>query len=90
MSDLTASAWSASTVEKLRHLEETCPDNDLFCVGYLIPQVELVEIEYAEEAGSLSDWQARFQSYVEGCLIKDGVTGDDRSRILELTEAVSA
>lgn len=84
MSDLTAQAWSEQTIARLHALEARCSDEDLFCVGYLIPPVELVEVEYGNDVGSAQQWQSRLATFVESCLSKDRVGEGDASRIREI------
>lgn len=84
MSDLTAEHWATETLAKLHAMEASCSDTDLFCVGYLIPQVELVEVEFGQEPGTAEQWQARYQEYVERCLQSDRMGDDDVSRIREI------
>jgi hypothetical protein len=89
MSDITAQEWSSRAGQYLRQLEARCSDQDLFCIGYLIPQVELVEVTYGDHVGDIDDWLATFIEYVEDCLSKDGVAADDASRIREISNQLA-
>jgi hypothetical protein len=88
MSDLKASQWSQQVVEILRRIESTCPDEDLFCVGYLIPQVELVEMAKETALATKEQWHDWFEGYVEQCLEADNVAESDVVRIQQLIEEV--
>ncbi len=81
MSNLTANAWASKTLEKLRVMERECVDTDLFCVGYLIPLVELVELEYSSEVESPDQWYQWYSSYLEHCLELDNIDDDDTTRL---------
>lgn len=84
MSDLTAARWSELTLAKLHELEASCSDDDLFCVGYLIPPVELLEVELAEATGTSEQWKDRFENFVEQCLSTDQVGDADAARIRDI------
>jgi len=90
MSNLTAVEWSGERVKVLQKFEDVCNDDDLFCVGYLIPMVQLLEVEYEQELGTKQEWNEEYFNFVDNCLEKDKVTGKDRSRILEILEETSA
>jgi hypothetical protein len=88
MSNLTALAWAEQVLAKLRRIEQSCEDSDLFCVGYLIPQVELLEVANAHLQGSAEQWFEWFERFVSNCLNEDGVGVEDATRIREIaTEA---
>jgi hypothetical protein len=84
MSDLTAFVWAEQMLDKLRDFERTCEDSDLFCVGYLIPQVELLEVAKGHEKANAAQWQQWFEDYVNECLEKDGVSSEDANRIRDI------
>lgn len=86
MSDLTAAEWAQNAKNQLTDLEKRCSDDDLFCVGYLIPQVELVEVEFFEHEGSFEDWQYTFNEFVEKSLKQDSMTERDAGRIRLIIE----
>ena len=90
MSNLSAQTWSELMVKQLRKLEDTCTDDDLFCVGYLIPLVELVEVGHADEQASLAQWQQRFNDFVQQCLGSDVIQESDATRIQELVTSLKA
>ncbi|MFQ3228808.1 hypothetical protein [Reinekea sp.] len=77
MSDLTAEAWSLAAVAQLRGIEQRCADEDLFCVGYLIPQVELVEIKFSGQDAQASLWRDRLSDFVHGNSVADGLEAND-------------
>ena len=84
MSNLTASAWAEQVLEKLRLIEQNCEDSDLFCVGYLIPQVELLEVANQQQVKNAAQWFERFERFVGKCLMEDGVGQNDATRIREI------
>ena len=90
VSELSAHDWSALTVAKLRLLESKCVDSDLFCVGYLIPLVELVELEHTHEAGPIAQWHQRYRAFVDTCLSTDKIQADDATRITELVNGLAS
>jgi hypothetical protein len=89
MSNLTASAWAEQVLEKLRLIEQNCEDSDLFCVGYLIPQVELLEVANQQQRVSAERWFEWFESFVGECLKDDGVGVEDAARIREIVAEAS-
>ncbi|MEJ2043558.1 MAG: hypothetical protein P8X74_08885 [Reinekea sp.] len=81
MSDLTAEQWSRKTIAQLHDYERECPDIELFCVGYLIPPVELLETENGQCRTSALDWHQLYVDFVEQCMQQDQVAEDDQQRI---------
>lgn len=84
MSDLTAAEWAANKLQYLHALEASCTDSDLFCVGYLIPQVELIETENHDVVAELAIWDAHFSEFVKGNMESDAVNEQDKARIEQL------
>jgi hypothetical protein len=77
MSDITAHAWSQEAVAHLREIEQGCADEDLFCVGYLIPQVELVEVKYSDQHAQASQWRDRLLEFVQENIAADRLETND-------------
>ncbi len=88
MSDLTAENWSQQTTEKLRALEQTCEDADLFCIGYIIPQVELVEMANADAIGVEEAWFDALDDYLDESIEKDRLTEPDQNRVREIIQSI--
>jgi hypothetical protein len=84
VSDLTSGQWAAGVLAKLRSIEATCSDEDLFCVAYLIPQVELLESLNENSLAPADEWQAVYGAYVEQSMTEDQMTGRDVDRIREI------
>lgn len=89
MSDLTSGQWATLVLDKLRKFEATCDDADLFCVGYLIPQVELLESLNENAIAGEEEWQEVYQAYVEQSMADDQMAGQDMVRILEIITLAS-
>ncbi len=81
MSDLTAAQWSKQTVAHLHEYEKDCADVDLFCVGYLIPPVELLELEHSQRSEIKEVWNQVYLEFVEQCMQEDQMKDDDCRRI---------
>lgn len=81
MSDITAAQWSSQTVAKLQEYEQACSDIDLFCVGYLIPPVEILETNHAERSGKAQRWHTLFVDFIEQCMMQDQLAEEDQRRI---------
>jgi hypothetical protein len=86
MPNLTSEVWSESAVEELRRYEQHCPDNELFFIGYLIPLVERVELEWQGETQDETVWCQRYQDYVNQCLEEDSVSEVDSLAIISLAQ----
>jgi hypothetical protein len=84
MSNLTAHAWSVEAVAHLRAVEQQCADEDLFCVGYLIPQVELVELKYADQCVAVDQWREWLFEFVHKNIATDKLQSDDVQCIKKL------
>lgn len=67
-------------------MESEAPDEDLFALGYMIPQVELVQemAEYDPARVSAEDFDATYGQWLESTFAEDGMSPDDRARIEEL------
>jgi hypothetical protein len=89
MSDLTSVQWSIKTTEQLQAYEQNCSDIELFCVGYLIPPVELLELEHADRVDSLHGWNQLYQEFVEQCMLQDKMSEDDQQRILRILQGLT-
>ncbi|MBU2864889.1 hypothetical protein KO489_13605 [Reinekea forsetii] len=84
MSNLTAQNWSESAIRVLRAKEQNCAETDLFCIGYLIPQVELLEVELSGQQASADWWQQQFIEFVRGNMSADKMQADDERTIEQL------
>ncbi|MDN3648515.1 hypothetical protein QWZ13_06280 [Reinekea marina] len=84
MSNLTAQDWSESAINVLRVKEQNCAETDLFCIGYLIPQVELLEVELIDKQASADWWQQQFIEFVRGNMSADKMQADDERTIEQL------
>ena len=89
MSELTSAQWSVKTTEQLRAYEQSCSDVELFCVGYLMPPVDLLEIEYAEHTDSLTGWNELYLAFVEECMAQDQMAADDQQRIVNIVRQLA-
>lgn len=88
MSDITAEEWSEKAVQNLRHYEQHCPDEELFFIGYLIPLVERVELEWPKDAQSSGVWNQRYIQYVHQCIEEDSVSEQDKAAIENLAQSL--
>lgn len=86
MSDLTAAEWAAEKLQRLHELEANCADTDLFCVGYVIPQVELIETENDDAIASQDIWDAHLVEFVASNIQKDSISSEDSARIRQIME----
>lgn len=84
MSDITAHVWSKEAVAHLRDMEQRCADEDLFCVGYLIPQVELVEVKYSDQSAQASQWRERLFDFVQENIAADQLEVSDVQTVEKL------
>ena len=84
MSNLTVQDWSESAINVLRVKEQNCAETDLFCIGYLIPQVELLEVELIDKQASADWWQQQFIEFVRGNMSADKMQADDERTIEQL------
>ncbi len=89
MSDLSATQWSETVLQTLRQFELQCPDDDLFCVGYVIPQVELLEMNRHDQSAEPEQWQVWLAEFVEGCMAVDQVSDQDATRIREIVASLA-
>ena len=88
MSDLTSEKWSEKAVQALRQYEQRCADDELFFIGYLIPLVERVELEWPQEVQPSELWQQRYRQYVDQCLEEDSVSQEDKAAIVNLAQTL--
>lgn len=82
--------------EKIRKtllaMESEAPDEDLFALGYMIPQVELVQemAEYDPSQVNAEDFDITYGQWLERTFAEDGMSPDDRARIEELWHSAAA
>ncbi|MFC0338571.1 YfcL protein [Kushneria avicenniae] len=67
-------------------MESEAPDDDLFALGYMIPQIELVQemAHYDPEDVTAEDFDATYRQWLESTFMEDAMEADDRRRIEEL------
>lgn len=83
----------AENIKKtLLAMESEAPDEDLFALGYMIPQVELVQemAEYDPAQVSAEDFDVTYAQWLESTFLEDGMSPDDRARIEELRQSAVA
>lgn len=77
----------AESIKKtLLTMESEAPDEDLFALGYMIPQVELV-IEMAQyEAQEVTgeDFDVTYWQWLENTFAEDSMNADDKQHIERL------
>lgn len=85
MSDALAARGEAIH-KALLTMESECAENDLFPLGYMIPQVELVleNADYDPEDVVAEDFDATFEEWMQHAFAQDSMSVDDRERIAEL------
>ncbi|MFC0268456.1 YfcL family protein [Kushneria aurantia] len=64
-------------------MEGEAPDDDLFALGYMIPQVELVleMAEYDPQQVDADTFDATYRDWLEHTFSEDGMSCEDRQRI---------
>ncbi|RKR06135.1 YfcL protein [Kushneria sinocarnis] len=67
-------------------MEQEAGDEDLFSIGYMIPQLELVleMAEYDPAEVSAEEFDHTYQDWLEMAFDQDGMEDPDRYRIREL------
>ena len=67
-------------------MESEAPDEDLFALGYMIPQIELVQemAQYDASEVTAEDFDATYRQWLESTFMADAMESDDRQRIEEL------
>ena len=67
-------------------MESEAPDEDLFALGYMIPQIELVQemAQYDASEVTADDFDATYRQWLESTFMEDAMESDDRQRIEEL------
>ncbi|WP_456267344.1 hypothetical protein M1D97_08645 [Kushneria sp. AK178] len=67
-------------------MESEAPDDDLFALGYMIPQIELVQemAQYDPEDVTGEDFDTTYRQWLESTFTEDAMASDDRRRIEEL------
>lgn len=75
--------------QRLLDRERTAADHELFPLGYLIPQVELVldRAEYDPAAVSASDFDSVCWQLIEQSIGEDGMSVDDITALRQLWQA---
>lgn len=86
MPDLSAAQWSKTAIAALHKFEQQCQDLDLFCVGYLIPQVELVAQAYEDCSDTQMAWRECLLDYVTQSIEQDQLDEADQQRVFNIVE----
>nr|WP_298415273.1 hypothetical protein [uncultured Halomonas sp.] len=73
-------------------MEGNAAEDDLFALGYMIPQIELVlELaDYDASTVAAEDFDATYWQWLESTFMEDSMSEDDRIRIAQLWEQASA
>ncbi len=71
-------------MEKLQQLEKRVEDHDLFNLGYIIPQIYLLENHWLEHDfdGSEHDFFGDLEDLLEHSMNQDSLGKDDRNKVL--------
>ncbi|ART64482.1 YfcL family protein [Kushneria marisflavi] len=80
----------AEAIKKtLLAMESEAPDEDLFALGYMIPQIELVQemAQYEPLEVTAEDFDVTYRQWLETTFMEDGMESDDRQRIDELWQS---
>lgn len=80
----------AEAIKKtLLAMESEAPDEDLFALGYMIPQIELVQemAQYEPSEVTAEDFDVTYRQWLETTFMEDGMESDDRQRIDELWQS---
>ncbi len=83
----------AEAIKKTLLLMETeAADEDLFALGYMIPQIELVQemAQYEPDDVTAEDFDVTYRQWLESTFMEDGMEGDDRQRIEELWQSAAS
>lgn len=77
--------------QRLLDREQTASDTELFPLGYMIPQIELVleRAEYDTADVTAEDFDATYWGFLENAFIEDGMSADDRAAVERLWHDVS-
>lgn len=70
-------------------MESEAPEEDLFALGYMIPQIELVQemAQYDPEDVTSEDFDTTYRQWLESTFMEDAMESDDRQRIEELWQS---
>ncbi|SHE90019.1 YfcL protein [Modicisalibacter ilicicola DSM 19980] len=82
-------AQRAETLHRtLLDMERDAAEEDLFAIGYMIPQIGLVleMAEYDPSEVEAEDFDATYWQWLESTFAEDGMSDEDRSRIEQLWE----
>ncbi|TXR51965.1 hypothetical protein [Reinekea thalattae] len=82
--NLEATQWSTQTVSALKQYEQSCADDQLFYIGYLIPLVERLELEDESLQATVEQWHTNYRGYVEQCMAEDNMSASDRQGVLQV------
>ncbi|WP_438767286.1 hypothetical protein [Kushneria sp. TE3] len=83
----------AESIKKtLLAMESEAPDEDLFALGYMIPQIELVQemAQYDPETVTAEDFDATYRQWLESTFMEDAMESDDRQRIEQLWHSATS
>lgn len=72
--------------QTLLHMEQEAAEEDLFALGYMIPQIALVMelADYDPTDVIAEDFDATYWQWLESAFAEDSMTVEDRARIEEL------
>ncbi|MCM2130730.1 hypothetical protein [Larsenimonas rhizosphaerae] len=72
--------------QQLLHMESQAAEDDLFALGYLIPQTELVQemADYNADDVTADDFDETFEHWLLTAFDQDHMGDTDRQRITEL------
>ncbi|KFF50035.1 hypothetical protein GY26_04525 [Gammaproteobacteria bacterium MFB021] len=80
-------AQRAQAVQRtLLEMEENAAENDLFALGYMIPQIGLVQemADYDPAEVVAEDFDATYWQWLESTFAQDGMSDADRAQIAAL------
>ncbi|WP_110687397.1 YfcL family protein [Salinicola aestuarinus] len=80
-------AQRATAVQRtLLAMEEKADDDQLFALGYMIPQIGLVQemADYDPQAVVAEDFDATYWEWLEGTFTQDNMSDADREQIASL------
>lgn len=77
--------------QRLLDREQTASDTDLFPLGYMIPQIELVleRADYKANEVTAEDFDVTYWGFLEQAFVEDGMSIEDKTAIERLWHDVS-
>lgn len=91
MTDLFAQRAQA-VQETLLAMEQNAEEDELFALGYMIPQIGLVQemADYDPAEVDAEDFDATYWEWLEGTFAQDGMSEGDREQIAALWRRATA